>query len=584
MAQTEIIEIKAKTDKAAADIKKLKGSIEGTKVASQETNETIQKGTGVVDKYTGGAISGFKQFTSTIKTAVKSLGVLRLAVAATGLGALVLLVTSIQQAFTRSEEGQNKYAKLLGQISAVTGELLDRLANLGTSIIDAFTNPRKALEDFGKSIKQFFLDRIKLATEGIGLLGSAIKKVFEGDFKGAAIDAGKGFLSLNRGINPTFMATELLVKSTAKLVEVTKEATKAALEEAKIAGQIADLRAKADKVERQLLVNRAEANRRIAELRELAANKESVAVQERLKALREAAKVEDEITAKEIAAAKLRLEAKQAENALGLSTKDDLNEEAQLKARVIELETSRLNTQKRLAAELTSAIREQAAEEKAIQAEIDAAEKERKDQIAKENKERAEEEKRIEEERVAAKTKALDAIISLTNKETALGKAALVAKQLLAAEELLIDLGVLKNKATTASAEASLDGAKAGQNAATGLSETLKLGFPKALPFLILYATQAFSIVKGVISAVKKTKSVAASVGGQSSGAGATASAPAITPTQAPAFNIVGTSSTNQLAETIAGQQQQPVKAFVVANDVTTAQSLERNTIQGATI
>ena len=91
MAQTEIIEIKANVNSAIADIDKLKDSIEDTQVATQETNETIQKGTDVVDKYTGGAISGFKNLLKTVKTAIKSFGVLRLAVAATGLGALVLL-------------------------------------------------------------------------------------------------------------------------------------------------------------------------------------------------------------------------------------------------------------------------------------------------------------------------------------------------------------------------------------------------------------------------------------------------------------------------------------------------------------
>lgn len=565
MAQTEIIEIKANVNSAIADIEKLKDSIEDTQVATQETNETIQKGTDVVDKFTGGALSGFKNLIKTVKTAIKSFGVLRIAVAATGLGALVLLVTSIQQAFTRSEEGQNKYAKLLGQIGAVTGELLDRLANLGTAIIDAFTNPRKALEDFGKSIKQFFLDRIKLAAEGLGLLGKAIAKVFKGDFKGAAEDAGKGFVQLNRGINPTVIVTEQLVKATVKLVKVTKEATKAALEEAKVAGQIADLRAEADKVERNLLVERAEADRDRAALLEKAVNREKFTTQERIAFLEEAGRLEEEITNKEIAAVKLRLDAQKAENALGLSRKEDLEAQAQLEAQLIQLETARLTKQKEVTSQTIALKAEEAAAKKAIE-----------DQ-------EVEEEKRIEAERVAAKAQALDAIIGLAGQETALGKAALVAKQLLAAQEFLVDLGVLKNKATTTAAEASLDGAKAGQNAATGLSETLKLGFPKAIPFLILYAAQAVSIVRGVMSAVKKTKAVAASVGGGSSGS-SSSSLPAVSAAQAPAFNIVGSSETNQLAETIAGQQQQPVKAFVVANDVTTAQSLERNTIQGASI
>jgi hypothetical protein len=53
---------------------------------------------------------------------------------------------------------------------------------------------------------------------------------------------------------------------------------------------------------------------------------------------------------------------------------------------------------------------------------------------------------------------------------------------------------------------------------------------------------------------------------------------------QPPAFNIVGAGAENQLAETIAGQTQQPVKAYVVSQDVTTAQSLERNIVEGASI
>lgn len=53
---------------------------------------------------------------------------------------------------------------------------------------------------------------------------------------------------------------------------------------------------------------------------------------------------------------------------------------------------------------------------------------------------------------------------------------------------------------------------------------------------------------------------------------------------QAPQFNVVGTSGTNQLAETIASKNQEPMKAYVVASDVTTAQSLERNIVSSASI
>ena len=68
------------------------------------------------------------------------------------------------------------------------------------------------------------------------------------------------------------------------------------------------------------------------------------------------------------------------------------------------------------------------------------------------------------------------------------------------------------------------------------------------------------------------------SVGGSGGGG-----APAM-PSLPPAFNVVGASDTNQLADAIGGQSQEPVQAFVVANDVTSAQSMQRAIVDGASI
>ena len=53
---------------------------------------------------------------------------------------------------------------------------------------------------------------------------------------------------------------------------------------------------------------------------------------------------------------------------------------------------------------------------------------------------------------------------------------------------------------------------------------------------------------------------------------------------QAPAFNVVGASPENQLANAIGKNDQKPIKAFVVSNDVTNAQSLDRNIVESASI
>jgi len=84
------------------------------------------------------------------------------------------------------------------------------------------------------------------------------------------------------------------------------------------------------------------------------------------------------------------------------------------------------------------------------------------------------------------------------------------------------------------------------------------------------------SAIKGAVGKVKQTVG-----GGVSAPEIETPSVPTST---APAFNIVGASGTNQLADAIAQSGQQPVRSYVVSNDVTTAQELERNIISGASI
>ncbi len=193
--------------------------------------------------------------------------------------------------------------------------------------------------------------------------------------------------------------------------------------------------------------------------------------------------------------------------------------------------------------------------------------------------------KTIEEEeakRMALRNQAFDDAVRLAGEESRLGKAILLAKTILSAKENFLRIKDSVLNAQKAATDATVDGTKAGSNIASGFSETLKLGFPKAVPFLIAYAAQAASVISAIKSAVGKTKEVAGSIGGGTS-IGSSLDAPAIT-TQAPSFNIVGASAENQLAQTIADQTQQPVQAFVVANDVTTAQGLERNIIQESSL
>jgi hypothetical protein len=78
---------------------------------------------------------------------------------------------------------------------------------------------------------------------------------------------------------------------------------------------------------------------------------------------------------------------------------------------------------------------------------------------------------------------------------------------------------------------------------------------------------------------VKKILSVKTPKGG---GGGSLPNIDAGAKAPTPQFNVIGNSGVNQIASTLGAQQ--PVQAYVVANNVTTAQSLDRNIINNASL
>ena len=176
----------------------------------------------------------------------------------------------------------------------------------------------------------------------------------------------------------------------------------------------------------------------------------------------------------------------------------------------------------------------------------------------------------------------LDNASRIAGEETKLGKAILLAKQLIVAKQFLIDIGALKAKATVVSAEAALEASVAGVEVGGSVAKAANtLPPPGNIPFILSAITTGVGIIGSIMSAVSNTKQAASKAGGSVSGS-STPSTPS--PPPPPAFNIVGQTETSQLAETITGQSQEPIQAFVVSNDVTTAQSLQRNIVEGATI
>jgi hypothetical protein len=609
MAIEKTINLNVDSKKAVKGVNDLEKSIDGVNKEVKETNKSTQAMSGTLDKATGGAVSKFTAFKGAVGSLTTGFKSLRVAIIGTGIGALLIAITALGQAFTRSEEGQNKFAKILGVIGSVTGNLLDLLADLGEEIISVFENPKQAITDFANSIKDNIVTRFEGLINLIPNLGRAVEQLFKGNFK----EAGKIAAD---SVGKVVLGVDSVTDSVDNAINSVKEFGKEIKSDAEAAAKIADQRATAEKKARDLIVERAEAERKIAELREKAVNKDKFTAQERIKFLEEAGRVSDELAAKEVEVAKLRLEAKQTENALTKSNKDDLNEAAQLEASVIQLETQRLNLQKRLSTELLTSRREEAAANKLI---VDEENKRNEEAAAKEQKRLTDIEKiqedfkqkqkdkeaeteleklNLEEERKLAELDKLNATeeqkleitkyyaglrtdvektendkkaeLDKLRQQQTLGDASNTFAQMsqLAGKDSKIGKGL-------AIASATISGVEGVQNAYTTAQKspitTFFPGYPIVQAALAgAIAAKNIATIKSVSSSGKGSSSIPKPTGG---------SAPA-----PPSFNVVGASETSVLADTVAGQTNEPVQAYVVSNDVTTAQSLENNIVEGATI
>jgi hypothetical protein len=90
--------------------------------------------------------------------------------------------------------------------------------------------------------------------------------------------------------------------------------------------------------------------------------------------------------------------------------------------------------------------------------------------------------------------------------------------------------------------------------------------------------TSGISIAAIAAAGISQASSINNSGGGSSGGGGGGQVV------QAPDFNIIGSTGVNQLADVIGSTTQQPIKAYVVSSEVTSAQELDRNIIDSASL
>tara|TARA_R110000744_G_scaffold53966_2_gene114897 strand:- start:609 stop:2600 length:1992 start_codon:yes stop_codon:yes gene_type:complete len=355
MAIEKVIKIKVDSNDAVKGINKVDKSLDKTGKQAQQTKAEISTLTGSAGAKFSGLVKSVKSVTLGFKS-------LKFAIAASGIGLLVLGIAAVSAAFKGSEEGQNKFAKLMSVIGAVTGNVIDLLADLGDFIIDLFSGQGTAmqsLKSFGKAIYDVLGLPLKTVIDTAKTLGKVMGALFSGDVSGAFDSLNKGIEDIKGNFNEATTAIDGATKA-------VKDFAKQNIDEVKAAADVANKRAKADKIERNLIVDKANAEREIADLRLKAKDLNNVSAKEREAALKRVLEIQDGLITRETEVLELRRDAQIAENTFARSNKENLDAEQKAIAAVIEAQTRRVNQQRTIQRELTAAENEQESERKAI--------------------------------------------------------------------------------------------------------------------------------------------------------------------------------------------------------------------------
>ena len=150
------------------------------------------------------------------------------------------------------------------------------------------------------------------------------------------------------------------------------------------------------------------------------------------------------------------------------------------------------------------------------------------------------------------------------------GKAAQGAMKALALVQIGADSAIAFSKMMQGTESSAAGAASVAGPAAPAVYTATKIAF---------YASGTATILANIARAKKLLS------GGGGGGGAAVTGGGGAAPAAAPSFNVVGNSGVNQLAETMQGRSAQaPIQAYVVAQNVTTAQSLNRNIVSNASL
>ena len=155
--------------------------VKGTKESKEAVREFTKTSEGFIDQFAGvfgvsmgqigGSVKalqgGIISLSGAQKTATASTGlfsgalkVLKFALAATGIGALIVALGSLVAYFKSSQDGADKLARMMEPLKLAFALVTDAAAAIGRAIVGAFENPKEAISNLWKFLKDQFIKNI----------------------------------------------------------------------------------------------------------------------------------------------------------------------------------------------------------------------------------------------------------------------------------------------------------------------------------------------------------------------------------------------------------------------------------------
>ena len=576
--------------------------------------KNIEKGVDNTEKATKSLAQGFKG----VGVAIKAMGI----------GLVLEAFNILKDLFQSNQVIADKFGAAFKSLSIAFNDFFNYINKNADGVVkffkNIFENPVESLKNFGNLIKENIIERFNSALEVAGFMADALKKLFTGDFKGAlesVKEAGKEMVDVFTGVDDT---TGKVGKLVDKVVDYAKETWNAAE-----ALQAQENAAKLAEAQQARLVE--QYDRQAEKLRQLR-DDDSKSIAERQKANDDLSKVLDEQEKAMIRQANLQIQAAQnnlklnntIENRVAL-TQALANKDGVL-AQIEGFRSEQIANRIALEKESIELLKSKSETETQLAINQKLFEAERvKDEVAKleAQKEAMENERTLELERLQNNinlykegTQArIDAENEYALRKQEIDNNILLKEDEIANQKLEIEKRVAEGR--KAIQEASFAVAEQGISVLKGVFEKNKaiqkglilaesaMGIAKivtstqaanaadrAAAALMGPAGSAYLATKLVLNKVGAAVGIAANIaatskalsalgGGGASGGASGANSPTGAP-PAPTFNVVGNSGVNQIAQTLG--QQQPIQAYVVANQVTTQQALDRNIVTNASL